>query len=71
MGVIQAGVEMNVNQARKLWTRHDIFATIMSIVEANSSPEHRPHPEFIRALICIAAAVGISRDELKNGKLKG
>lgn len=70
MGVIQAGGEMNVNQI-KPWFREDIFALIMSTVEANSSPEHRPHPEFIRALICIATAVGISRDELKNGKLKG
>lgn len=66
MGVIQAGGEMNVNQI-KPWFREDIFALIMSIVQANPSP----HPEFIRALICIAAAVGISRDELKNGNLKG
>lgn len=57
---------MNVNQI-KPWFRDDIFALILSIVQANPSP----HAEFIRALVCVAAAVGISREELQNGRLKG
>lgn len=57
---------MNVNQI-KPWFRDDIFALIIAIVQANPSP----HAEFIRALVCVAAAVGISREELQNGKLKG
>lgn len=57
---------MSVNRI-KPWFIDDIFALIMSLVLANTNP----HPEFIRALECVAAAVGISREELRNGKLKG
>lgn len=56
---------MSVNSI-KPWFREDIFALIMSIVQANPNPDR----EFIRALVCVAAAVGISRQELQNGQLK-
>lgn len=57
---------MNVNRI-KPWLIEDIFALILSFVLANPNP----HPEFIRALECVATAVGISREELQNGRLKG
>ena len=56
----------NVNRI-KPWFAEDIFVLILALVQANPTP----HPEFIRALVCVAAAVGISREELQKGKLKG
>jgi len=51
----------------KAWYRNDILNLVLSLASANPNP----HPEFIRALVAVASAVGISREELSNRRLKG
>lgn len=65
MGVFAA---MTSSRDIKPWFRDDIFNVLLSVARAAGKDVH---PEFIRALIAIGYAVGISEDELRNGKLKG
>ena len=56
------------NRLSRIYCIDHILPVLLSITRAAGQGVH---PEFIRAVVAIAQAFGITENELRNGKLEG
>lgn len=56
---------MSVDRVRPYFVE-DVLNILLSVAQSAGADVH---PEFIRALVAVARAFGISSDELRGGKL--